>query len=456
MKICPLITQVALIDEAQKELLVGVAETPDISESRSKPERSEVDEDDDGEELFMNPDQEPLIGENDIDDEDGGSDGEEPADDAGPAEGDGSPERAVRYVAKSVRGEVSCLGESCRFHDDETGECRIEKMIAMVAVGDEGGEEESFGELIDPLRASVDKAWDFQQKSTSEIVGLFKELEDRTGKTTETLREMIESGIAGVRQQLSEVTEESRLIIESITDTLVERNEDLEQKLSESRDHIDGFRGEVTEWKRSLDENIERIEKSIEENRKLTSEVSDNNAEIMELVENQKKTLEEEERRRQLIEAKRLNNAGVVAYHNGQYEKALELFGKALEINPEFTEGHNNLGLTYTELHEEEKATEAFKKAIELDPNLAATYNNLGYVFYRLGSYTEAIEMYNEAIGRSSDNSSAYTNLGNAYYKLDRIDDAIGAWRTALEIDPSNEKAQRNLKRFHAEAAQQG
>lgn len=454
MKICPLITQVALIDESERELLVGVADDADLSESPPRPEPSEV-EGDDAEDLFMNPDGEPLIGEDDIEEEEPETSGDEPAGESAGTEDPDAVERAVRFIAKSARGEVSCLAERCRFHDDERGECRIELMLAANAAPRDEDEGESVGELIEPLRDEIGKAWDFQQKSTGEIIGLFKELEERTTEAAGALRELVENGIAGVREQLAEVTEESRMIIESITDTLVERNEDLDKKLTESRDHIDGFRGEVTEWKRALEENIGRIEKSIDENRRLTGEVSDNNAEIMKLVENQKKTLEQEEQRRQISEAKRLNNAGVVAYHNGQYEKALELFGKALDINPGFTEGYNNLGLTYTEMHEEEKATEAFKKAIELNPDLAATYNNLGYVFYRLGSYTEAIEMYNEAIGRSSDNSSAYTNLGNAYYKLDRIDDAIGAWRTALEVDPSNEKAQRNLKRFHAEAPQE-
>ena len=441
MKICPLITQVSLVDENDRELLIGVAETGDLAENAAE----EMKEGREG--IFINPDVagEPL--------------GEDGAESSGGGTGAGTPgrdfaveprcgERPVRFVARSIRGEVSCLGERCRFHDDESGGCRIEMLLRA----DHDGRSRAAGESVAELRGEIENASEAQRRSTVEIVDLLRETREKYAEAAASLRADFAADLKGISDQLTSVTDDNKVIIESLTDTLAERSEDLENKLSESRRNIEDFRTEVAAWKEALDRNIERLETSAGENRKLVHEVSENNAEIMKLVENQKETLAQEEQRRRLAEAKRLNNAGVAAYHNGQYEKALELFRRAIDINPDFTEGYNNLGLTYTEMQAEEKATEAFKKAIELNPDLAATYNNLGYVFYRLGSYSEAIEMYNEAIGRSGNNSSAYTNLGNAHYKLDRIEDAVSAWEKALEIDPSNEKAQRNLKRFHAEA----
>lgn len=455
MKICPLITQVSILEEPDNIILLGESDGSDLHDDPS--DELEVDEEMDGDEdIFMNPesdgspekDSNEESCENDEEETEAGSE-EDPVVEA--------VEKPVRYVARSTRGEIRCLGSQCRFHNDESNECGIEMLLRTGSEPDEGRAqeareaEEKLDETLGSIRGELEKSWDFQQRSTGDILGLFKELEIKTIESAGAMRASFENSLDELKEMITSVNEDNRLIVESLSDTLAERNEDLDNRLTESSKTIESFQGEVANWKESLDESVNQIKSDLEENRRLAQEVSQNNNEIMEVVENQKKALEEEDIRRRIAETKKLNNAGVISYHSGQFEKALDLFKKAIEMDEEFTEGYNNLGLTYTEMNEEDKATEAFKKAIELNPDLAATYNNLGYVFYRMGSYTEAIEMYNEAIGRSSDSSSAYTNLGNACYKLDRVEDAIDAWQKALDIDPSNEKAKRNLKRFHAE-----
>jgi len=462
MKICPLITQAFIPDETERELLFGEADVTDIDDAQSAGDEDQENDQD----VFMNP-------ENDQQD----------------AEYDPlAMELPIRLLAKSYRGQVACLGGLCRFHDDETNSCRIQNMLEAASGNDSRDDhdlsditseieswreaqqkssdeiseiktaveawQESRAENTDEhsgIRTEIEKSWEFQQKSTSDMLGLFKELQELTAGFREELMQNLEKRVEEFREMVSSMNEDNKLIIESISDTLAEKTEDIEEKIKSSEEQIEKFKNEVADWKDVLGKNMKALSSGVEDNKKLVNGLSENHSEIVKIMESQKKSFEEEERRRQLSESKRLNNAGVMAYHNGRYEKALELFDKAIELDPGFTEAYNNIGLTYTEMNEEEKATDAFKKAIELNPDLAATYNNLGYAFYRLGSYLEAIEMYTEAIGRSSNNSSAHTNLGNAYYKLDRLEEAIGSWRAAIEIDPSNEKAKRNLKKFNAE-----
>ncbi len=389
MKICPLVTQASILED--KDLLVREIEDVDPAHDGA-PEKAPAEDT-----IFINPapkPREPLPGEEAL---------------------DGRP---VRFLAKSFRGQVECLGEICRFHDDESGVCRIERLFARDA-----------GPMLSMIT-------DFESRADARMTDLAANLERKIGEVVDLVRS---------------TAEEKQKVIEAISLTLDAKTDELERRIESGGDAVRSFRDEVAGWRTDLSKNLETIESGIGEHHKLVRELSDNHSGIMQLVESQKKSIEQEEKKRNVSEARRVNNAGVMAYHNGQYEQALGLFQKALELDSAMTEAYNNLGLTYTEINEEEKATEAFKKAISLSPELAAAYNNLGYVFYRLGSYREAIEMYNEAIGRSANNSSAYTNLGNAYYKLERIEDAIEAWRKALAIDPANEKARRNLKRFHAE-----
>ncbi len=397
MKICPLVTQASILDD--KELLVH--EIDDV-EPAAKAPAAETQHSGVEDEIFINPEPRPHP---EI----------SPADAIMPAV-------PIRFLAKSYRGRVECLGELCRFHDGETLACRLDRLI-------DGGSSRDGGELLDGMK---------KLREASEAVAA--ELTATVARRFDEIASLIRS-----------TSEEKQKAIEAISLTLDAKTDEIERKIESGAEAFEAFRGDVSGWREALAKNIENLESGLGEHRKLVRELTDNHTGIMNLVEDQKKSIEEEEKKRRTTEARLINNGGVMSYHNGQYEKALDLFKKAIDLDPTMTEAYNNLGLTYTEINEEEKATEAFKTAISLSPELAAAYNNLGYVFYRLGSYREAIEMYNEAIGRSKDSSSAYTNLGNAYYKLEKIEDAIGAWKKALALDPANEKARRNLKRFHAE-----
>ncbi len=435
MKICPLITQAFVIDD--KDLLFREADSTDLEEKGEMENREAEDTESKEASGVIKLGYGETKEKNDEvsdDDDDSPDKNVDP-----PSDGD----RGVRFTAKSYRGEVTCLGRLCRFHDDDTGECRLE---ASLEGGQSNGPEGS-----DDLKSvvnDIEKIWEFQQKSTSEILGLFKELEKKNDKLLKGFKKAFDDKWKKIEKDITTAVAKGSGDVGEVLDEI---KEEIDTKISSSEDRIENFRKEVTDWREILGKNLEGVDSELESNKEIINELSENHSEIIKLIEAQKQNLEDEEGKRQLAEAKRINNAGVVAYHNGHYEKALELFEKCVELAPDFTEGYNNLGLAYTELDEENKATEAFKKAIELNPDLAVTYNNLGYVFYRLGSLDEAVEMYKEAIGRSKDNSSAHTNLGNAYYKLDRIEEAIEAWKRAVEIDPGNEKARRNLKRFHAE-----
>jgi len=419
MKICPLVTQASILDDS--ELLVR--EIDDVEPAARNEKKTPAADDND---LFLNPqrarqDDAPLLDEI-------------------------APVVPVRFLAKSFRGQVECLGELCRFHDDSISACRFERLFTGASAepaGDGGALAHSIAELEKSLQS--------RQENSGEVLERLRELESKNETRIAGLTGELERKIGEIAEALRSSGDENRKVLDALTLTLEARADELERKIESGDERLSGFAEDVSGWKESLSKNLERIESGFGEHRKLAEEISGSNSGLMALVENQKKNIAEEEKRRQTAEARHLNNGGVMAYHNGQYEKAVDLFIKAIETDPAMTEAHNNLGLTYTEMNDDTKATEAFKKAISLSPELAAAYNNLGYVFYRLGSFEEAIEMYNEAIGRSANNSSAYTNLGNAYYKLDRVEEAITAWKRALEIDPANEKARRNLKRFHAE-----
>ena len=424
MKICPLVTQTIILEDYEKESLVLEAEENGITD-----EEKEQNPDDSADKSpFLNPEVTEDTG-NESDEENR----------------DGS-DNPVRFVAKSFKGQIQCLRENCRFYDDEKDICRFEKLMQSDSSNSEDWKDE-----IKSIQTSLSESQESLQKNKDDMIKFFEQIEEKNADLKNSMAQTFAEKIDELKELFSSATEENKVVIESISDIVAEKTEDLEDRMKKGDNNIQSFRNDISTWKETLDKNIESLESNIGKNKNLAGELSVNYSEIVKMVENQEQTLAKEKKKHKISEAKRNNNTGVMAYHNGQYEKAKELFNKAIELDSTFTEAYNNLGLTYTETDEETKATEAFKKAIELNPDLSTTYNNLGYAFYRLESYSEAIEMYNEAINKSKDNSSAYTNLGNAYYKLDKIEEALEAWEKAVEIDPANEKAHRNLKRFHTE-----
>ncbi len=55
-------------------------------------------------------------------------------------------------------------------------------------------------------------------------------------------------------------------------------------------------------------------------------------------------------------------------YAKKEYDKAIELYKKAIAINPKDTSFYYNLGLAYYEKKEYDKAIESYNKAIAINP----------------------------------------------------------------------------------------
>jgi len=139
------------------------------------------------------------------------------------------------------------------------------------------------------------------------------------------------------------------------------------------------------------------------------------------------------------------NNMGLCFYHKKEYDKAIEAYQKAIELDPNYARAYNNMGLCFYHKKEYDKAIEAYQKAIELDPNYAKAYNNMGLCFYHKKEYDKAIKAYQKAIELVPNYARAYRHMGiiNAYKK--EYDKAIEAYQKAIELDPNYALAYDNI-----------
>lgn len=112
------------------------------------------------------------------------------------------------------------------------------------------------------------------------------------------------------------------------------------------------------------------------------------------------------------------NSLGAAYFHTGQFEKATEVFKKAIATDEDFPVAFNNLGSAYLGIFLEtstpgslEKAIDAFQRALKLDPSYSAAYNGLGAAHRKSGHLEMAIENWELALKWNPDSGDALYNL---------------------------------------------
>ena len=104
-------------------------------------------------------------------------------------------------------------------------------------------------------------------------------------------------------------------------------------------------------------------------------------------------------------------NDGQAAHEKGEFQNALELYEKALEIAPEFPEAEFQRGNVLLSLNKTLDAENAFRRAIELRENWTLPMTSLGVLLVQKGEFEEAEQLLTKTIQLSGINFLAYSAL---------------------------------------------
>lgn len=132
---------------------------------------------------------------------------------------------------------------------------------------------------------------------------------------------------------------------------------------------------------------------------------------------------------------------GAAAEQTGLYEKAADLFRKAIAMDPaNAAEPYNYLGYMWAEQNSHlDEAEDAVKRALQLDPGNGAYLDSMAWVQYRQGKFDQALENLKRAVQNlTREDAVVFEHLGDVYLKLNRTPQAIEAWQKAHALDPSN------------------
>lgn len=143
------------------------------------------------------------------------------------------------------------------------------------------------------------------------------------------------------------------------------------------------------------------------------------------------------------------NNLGGLAMEEHNYEPALEEFGKALAIDPDFSFALVNAGQAYARLGDTAAAERMYRRSLDVDPSDSDTADRLGVLLAKQGRRDEAKTLFQKAIETRRDNVSAINNLAVLYVQMDQPDEARAALLYGLRVAPREEMLYINLARIH-------
>lgn len=120
-----------------------------------------------------------------------------------------------------------------------------------------------------------------------------------------------------------------------------------------------------------------------------------------------------------------------------EYDKALELYMKEIETNPDNDDVHGFMGILYNTIENREKALECFDNAIKINPSRNGYYNK-GTVLADLGRYEESIACYKNILILNPNDLEPRINLAAVLSDSGKSEDAIQHFYHALDIDPTH------------------
>ena len=133
---------------------------------------------------------------------------------------------------------------------------------------------------------------------------------------------------------------------------------------------------------------------------------------------------------------------GIRYFNIGQYEKAVEKFSKAIELNPDNANAYKNRGDVYF-ITEPQKAIIDCTKAIELKPNYISAYELRAMTYCSLLyneqnktilDYTSILSDYATILKINPKYYKAYQYRGDVYRKFQQYDLSIKDYTKAIEL----------------------
>lgn len=130
------------------------------------------------------------------------------------------------------------------------------------------------------------------------------------------------------------------------------------------------------------------------------------------------------------------NDFGIVLAARRQFAEAAASFARAVALKPDYVEAYCNRGLALGNLRRFAEASESFACALAIDPNVALAHAARGAALRELGRTGDAVVHYRRAAVLTPNFAGAHNNLANALMELGQPDEAVAHFDRAIALAP--------------------
>ena len=123
------------------------------------------------------------------------------------------------------------------------------------------------------------------------------------------------------------------------------------------------------------------------------------------------------------------------AFIEKDQQKSIRLLKQLINKYPKEKRAYLALANTYG-YDESDKAIEELNKALEIDPNYADAIQSLGLYYRYQGDFEKALELFKKYASVYPDQANPIDNLGNLYFREGRVEEAIAKFKEVLSVRP--------------------
>ncbi len=157
------------------------------------------------------------------------------------------------------------------------------------------------------------------------------------------------------------------------------------------------------------------------------------------------------------------NNLGFMHFLKSDYQKALDYFDRSLKENPNYEQARLNrqkteailqgrLPIQAFELVEQAAKIDSlelqianYRRALQIDSNYVDAWNNLGVAYYYYGNLDSAVYCLKKALDKNPDYPPAHNNAAYILDATGKYDEAIAHYQKAIQLRPNYLIAMVNL-----------
>lgn len=145
-------------------------------------------------------------------------------------------------------------------------------------------------------------------------------------------------------------------------------------------------------------------------------------------------------------ETEMFHKQAMALLEQGEIQKSIEFFDKALEYDDEYFPAWNNKGIAFLELEDYPKALECFEQVSRLNPADKMGLYNKGYVLLMLEEYGESVKIFDFFVSTCSKKNDFFKFAlylqAKGLYGLKKYDNAILLLNDAIKMDKKFKEAQ--------------